>query len=245
MLNSILTRARNSAVVLFLVLTGLLFVTAYSCVGCAAPASAGAVSANQIAATSVVAKAYADEHVLLVKTTSTILAARRADLVSSIYVSFAKDGFITPEGADPAKFAKALGDPANQNALVLEVRDGRMTQTAAGAFLDDFAKSAALSDSAGYRRAAIEKLGPVVAYDSAARSLLAALDARRASVQRVYDSISADAAALAALSAPGSPDAAGAVVAASGGLVALIPDPAQRDAVAALLASFSAVAPGK
>lgn len=111
------------------------------------------------------------------------LRSARVDLVRSIELSIGEAGYATTAGADLEKFRADLADASVTNAIVGEVRLGRMTAPRMEALLRDWATSWKLAEGRPVRDALIGRLAPVERFDADAALLLEAID-RAAAHQR-------------------------------------------------------------
>lgn len=84
--------------------------------------------------------------------------------------------YIVAGNANPDALDRDLSDPEANTALVLEVREGRMTADAARLFLADYAALSAVSTGAAYRHEMLSRLKPVKSIVVGREALLKAFD---------------------------------------------------------------------
>lgn len=170
-----------------------------SLAACTAPPALAPVVANQGALQARLAGSYAVDLGLLRSLASSNLAAQRAILVGDIereiirtdWIDYSKGTFSAP------KFAADLATPDKINAVLEDVRAGRLGEDRAMTWLSDYAGVERLSDPRGRRAAMIASLGRVVTFDRASSDLLGAIDAHSARVGKLFGELGLDNAAIA------------------------------------------------
>ncbi len=139
-----------------------------------------------------------------------LIAVRRTMLTGSIHRSFIARGYLSGAGeADSARLETDLADPAVGNALIDDIRAGRLTPQGAAMLLGDYALAARMATRRGTRLELLARLGAVRQFDELAAALLRALDERAAAVRSIArDALESSGALLdASARAPGLDDA--------------------------------------
>ena len=188
-----MTRSAHAVFLLALWLAATL-----SLAGCVTPNTAAPVAAQHVLVTNRVAESYAADLALQHALVANTAAALRTTLLGTVHRELIVAGYIVPPlySVDAAKFDADLADASKSNALVREVRDGRLTRAQAVAWLNDYAAIQTVPSAADLRRAMLGRLGPLRQFDADTEAAFAALRARAASVADLLAAASADAEAL-------------------------------------------------
>lgn len=229
--------ARNLSHSLIVLLVTTLCV---SLVGCQAPASMQRFAEVNQSVVTAVAEGYTGDHALLGVLLDSSLKTQRELQVAAIKRELVSAGYLTPApppatvAADTDKLKRDIATPEVTNALVAEVRLGRMSFEQASTWLRDYAASGGFSDPDPPRRGLISQLDPIVRFDAASADLLAAHAARGEGIASALSELDRSAAAVVSY-AKGRPIAEVASSVATG-VVGSLPQGPRRDAALALLA---------
>lgn len=169
---------------------------------CAQPGAVLDVSANQRVTIARIAESYGQDLALLNDLLSRAMASRRVLLLGELHRELLTHGYITP-GSDPemTRLDADLGDADADNALLREVRAGRMRAEEARAFLADYALVLRLGDGGVLRDRMLARLAPIAEHDRAAASLIDAMTAHADRVATLLEDADANASAIASFGA--------------------------------------------
>lgn len=144
--------------------------------GCAPNTMVREVAADQARTIAAIDAAWNRDLVLLGDLLDASLAWRRTMLLGEAHRGLLSAGYITPGlEVDAARFDADLGDASTNNALLEEVRTGRLSADEARAFLRDYALVLRMSDGDARRNELLARLAPIVRHDEAAHALRASL----------------------------------------------------------------------
>lgn len=171
---------------------------------CAQPGAVLDVSTNQRVTIARLAESYGRDLALLNDLLARAMASRRVLLLGELHRELLTHGYITPgSDAETAHLDDDLADAGADNALLREVRTGRMRGEEARAFLADYALVLRLNDGGASRDRMLARLAPIAEHDRAAASLMNAMTSHADRVATLLGDADANAAVIAEFGAAG------------------------------------------
>ena len=165
--------------------------------GCVESGAAREVAGAQQQTITALASAYAADLALLNDLLGRVLAAQRVILLGELHREMLSRGYLTVEfEADLDRLRDDLGDASVANALVNEVRVGRMSAAQAEVFLVDYALSVRMSDGGRARDTMLARLAVVSDHDASSTALMGALSAHADDVGGLLEDADANARAI-------------------------------------------------
>lgn len=149
--------------------------------GCVSPKLVEPMAANQIAITAELGARHMGAMSLIRRQTATLAEVQRIAIAGDAHRSLISAGYLI--GAPPtfevdtARLADDVHDPTRSNALLNEIRTGRMGVDGAAAWLTDYAAAIGLGRGAALVDQMLAELQPVASHDAAVAATLAAIDA--------------------------------------------------------------------
>lgn len=154
---------------------------------CMQPAAASKVAANNDAVVRAVAESYVGDLVAMRGVLVGTLDAQEAIVIGDTERELISAGYITPNGPDFNPFDDDLPNPEKTNALISEVRLGRLSVAEAKRWLIDYTTLKRASNTAELRRSMLLGLGPGSDFSAARNAVLAAFDEHTAAVLVALD----------------------------------------------------------